>query len=443
MKQSLKKILLVTSFFSLSNFSYAGFDFCPENSSNEGGSNTFQQQIPLNGIIEVGELPIGISGVDIRLSANVDIDIQLYDKLTGEKIIHWPNGIMAGSNFQSIDYHGTTIEWSGYSGDGSGQGNEFIKLAGANNSSEPTSRAYIMKVFGYKAGLADVNYSWDGANCDIADGGEGSFQQQIVKDTTVIVGDIPSGIDNLTIKLDSKEDVDIQLYDAENGTAIVAWPSGLLSGGGVQSIKYQGMDIKWSGFNGDGTSKGKEYIEISGITTRNLTMKAFGYQSGFATVDYTWGADTSDNNTNNDPKTSAEDQLKAEFFDLINQARSQGRNCGSTFYPATHPVTWNSQLYQAALGHSKDMATKDFFSHTGSNGENAGFRATKAGYTWSTVAENIAAGYPSAESVVTGWLNSPGHCKNIMNNSVIDMAVAKATGGTYGRYWTQVFAKHQ
>jgi len=49
------------------------------------------------------------------------------------------------------------------------------------------------------------------------------------------------------------------------------------------------MLIEWSGYNGDGTGLGHEYIKITGETTKNLTMKAYGYKAGYAKVHYEWG----------------------------------------------------------------------------------------------------------------------------------------------------------
>ncbi|MBL7110644.1 MAG: hypothetical protein ISS19_01735 [Bacteroidales bacterium] len=40
------------------------------------------------------------------------------------------------------------------------------------------------------------------------------------------------------------------------------------------------------------------------------------------------------------------------------------------------------------------------------------------------------------KAVIEAWLDSPGHCKNIMNDKVTELGVA-----TSGAYWTQVFAK--
>ena len=56
---------LIYLFVLTPNAANAAFDFCPENSNAEGGSGSFQQEIPLNGIVEIGELPIGLSEIEI------------------------------------------------------------------------------------------------------------------------------------------------------------------------------------------------------------------------------------------------------------------------------------------------------------------------------------------------------------------------------------------
>ena len=91
------------------------------------------------------------------------------------------------------------------------------------------------------------------------------------------------------------------------------------------------------------------------------------------------------------------------------------------------------------------MANNNFFSHTGSNGQSVGSRATQAGYVWSTVGENIAAGgsLSSVAAVVQAWVNSPGHCENLMRSSFTELGASKYSNNTstYGVYWTQVFGR--
>lgn len=128
---------------------------------------------------------------------------------------------------------------------------------------------------------------------------------------------------------------------------------------------------------------------------------------------------------------------KDQLLRLVNEVRTSGCNCGGEQMPAVAPVSWNSLLEKAAADHSRDMQQNNFFSHTGSNGSTIGERVTKAGFIWRSCGENIAKGYPDEQSVVEGWINSPGHCKNIMNAGFTLMGVAKS-----GDYWTQVFASN-
>ena len=135
--------------------------------------------------------------------------------------------------------------------------------------------------------------------------------------------------------------------------------------------------------------------------------------------------------------------FQQEILNRVNQARAAGRTCGSTSYGPAPALRWNGVLFNAAGAHSTDMAANNYFSHTSQDGRNAGQRITGAGYAWSAYGENIAAGQTSAQSVVDGWLASPGHCSNIMNASYADMATAcvASSTSTYRTYWTMELAR--
>lgn len=126
---------------------------------------------------------------------------------------------------------------------------------------------------------------------------------------------------------------------------------------------------------------------------------------------------------------------KTLLLQLVNDFRKKGCQCGDTWYPAAPGLNWNSQLEQAALVHSSDMYSNNYFSHAAKDGSKAGDRIDDTGYRWLTYGENIAFGYRSEREVVQGWIKSPGHCKNIMNKAFKEMAISRV-----GDYWTQVFA---
>lgn len=137
----------------------------------------------------------------------------------------------------------------------------------------------------------------------------------------------------------------------------------------------------------------------------------------------------------------AQASVDNEVIQLVNQARSQGRVCGNQRFASARPLSANGSLTRAAQVHSADMAARRQMSHTGSNGSSVGKRAKQAGYQWRGIAENVAVGYKSANAVVQGWLNSPGHCKNIMNPNYNEGGVSAVQGRDNKLYWTMVYGR--
>ncbi len=89
------------------------------------------------------------------------------------------------------------------------------------------------------------------------------------------------------------------------------------------------------------------------------------------------------------------------------------------------------------------MAAQNYFDHTALDGRSPGDRIAAAGYEAWSWGENIAAGYTSPQSVVDGWMNSPGHRANILNSGFCDIGVGYAYDGEshYRYYWTQNFGR--
>ncbi|MET0210499.1 MAG: CAP domain-containing protein [Burkholderiaceae bacterium] len=138
--------------------------------------------------------------------------------------------------------------------------------------------------------------------------------------------------------------------------------------------------------------------------------------------------------------------FQQELLSRINALRAAGANCGTSgVFPATTPVTWNALLTQAADGHAKDMAAKNYFDHTSQDGRSMADRINATGYAWSSIGENIAAGQTTVESVMNGWRDSPGHCANLMSASYQHVGVscqsAAGSTNTYRTYWVMNLAK--
>ncbi|MCX7791833.1 MAG: CAP domain-containing protein [Chloroflexaceae bacterium] len=113
------------------------------------------------------------------------------------------------------------------------------------------------------------------------------------------------------------------------------------------------------------------------------------------------------------------------------------------------PLSLEPRLMQAAQQHSEDMAVNNFVGHLGSNGSTLVQRANAVGYTWSALAENVAAGYATPEAVMAGWMRSDGHRQNILNCRYVHVGIgyvyqsddAPLAGMQYPyyHYWTQFF----
>ena len=112
------------------------------------------------------------------------------------------------------------------------------------------------------------------------------------------------------------------------------------------------------------------------------------------------------------------------------------------FAPAP-PLIFSGALTGVALGHANDMADHDYFEHKDLAGQSPADRVRASGYSEKLVGENIAYGPGTIDEVVQGWLDSPGHCENIMDPRFVEMGIAYAPGRAtrHGLYWVQLFAE--
>jgi uncharacterized protein YkwD len=132
--------------------------------------------------------------------------------------------------------------------------------------------------------------------------------------------------------------------------------------------------------------------------------------------------------------------LESQILDIVNARRSEGADCGSmgSFGPAP-ALTMNPSLRCAARVHSKQMVDMAFFDHVAPWGEEPWDRMEAAGYSYTFAGENIAAGNPTADATMQQWMDSDGHCSNIMSPDFTEIGVGYYPGGSYGHMWTQAF----
>ncbi len=159
--------------------------------------------------------------------------------------------------------------------------------------------------------------------------------------------------------------------------------------------------------------------------------------SGTQAVGDSHGDSSYSDSTNNACGLTEQQQ---EMLRLVNEARNNARQCGDQASPAASPLTWSCQLEAAAAMHASNMANNDYVSHTDTDSAGIEQRANQHGYAWQALGENIAAGHASAAAVINGWLESPGHCRNMMNGTFTEMGMAKASNADsrYTTFWTQM-----
>ncbi|CAI5747290.1 unnamed protein product [Peronospora destructor] len=134
--------------------------------------------------------------------------------------------------------------------------------------------------------------------------------------------------------------------------------------------------------------------------------------------------------TNIETYTTYEDYASAMLATVNKQRATKGLS----------PLCLNKKLHIAAQAHSDDMAAKNFMGHEGSDGSTMSQRITTAGYDWTSVAENVAAGHVTVDDVMQGWIDSPKHLENIMgDHTMFASAYAFNMYDTYQHYWSQEF----
>ncbi len=139
--------------------------------------------------------------------------------------------------------------------------------------------------------------------------------------------------------------------------------------------------------------------------------------------------DTKPSNPVPDTNTGTNTSIEMEVVRLVNIERQKA---------GLAPFSYSGELSKVARAKSQDMANNNYFSHNSPTYGDPFAMMRSFGIQYRTAGENIAKGYSSAQSVVNGWMNSPGHRANILNSSFgkIGVGYVNAKGTTY---WTQMF----
>ena len=127
------------------------------------------------------------------------------------------------------------------------------------------------------------------------------------------------------------------------------------------------------------------------------------------------------------------DAMRPVVVCLINQQRTKRG------LPA---LTVSPQLNSSAQAWTSVMVASGNFSH----GPGTAFasRISAAGYDWRVAGENIATGYPTPSAVVSAWMASSDHCRNVLDPSFRNVGTgevpaAVGAASTDPATWTQDF----
>jgi uncharacterized protein YkwD len=137
-------------------------------------------------------------------------------------------------------------------------------------------------------------------------------------------------------------------------------------------------------------------------------------------------------------------QFEEEVLLLVNENRAKAADCGvDGKFAAAKPVAMDPILRCSARLHSLDMFERDFFDHDNPDGLNPFERMANAGFVGSGGGENIAVGQQTPEEVMEAWMDSDGHCANVMRSAFATLGVGYHPGtggrGLDSHFWTQNF----
>jgi uncharacterized protein YkwD len=96
-------------------------------------------------------------------------------------------------------------------------------------------------------------------------------------------------------------------------------------------------------------------------------------------------------------------------------------------------LTLDSRLTSAAEKKAQDMLQNNYWAHQSPDGVQPWFFIEGSGYDYQYAGENLARGYTTNRGVVTGWMNSESHKKNILSVNYTNVGYAVVSGDMNGK----------
>lgn len=137
-------------------------------------------------------------------------------------------------------------------------------------------------------------------------------------------------------------------------------------------------------------------------------------------------------------RTAGLADLRAVREALLDRINAERRRAGR------RALRLDAKLNAAAQEHAEDLLARGYFDHQSPEGKTVRDRAEDTGYDWRAVGENIAEGQSSVDEVVTAWMRSSGHRRNILHPDYTEMGLGLALGRNrqgYDVLWVQTFGK--
>ncbi len=95
------------------------------------------------------------------------------------------------------------------------------------------------------------------------------------------------------------------------------------------------------------------------------------------------------------------------------------------------PLTLNSTLNSSAQSKANDMVARDYWAHNTPDGQEPWVFFDAAGYNYQKAGENLAYGFSTSNATVIGWMNSPSHRANILDDTFSEVGFGFANGDNF------------
>lgn len=124
----------------------------------------------------------------------------------------------------------------------------------------------------------------------------------------------------------------------------------------------------------------------------------------------------------NDVLAYATEMSASNLLNLSNQKRAAD---------AKGTLAMNSKLSAAAQAKANDMAARDYWSHNTPEGKEPWVFINNQGYSYYKAGENLAYGFATSTDTINGWMNSPAHKANLLDNEFTEVGFGYINANNY------------